>query len=416
MEERGEYEDAVNMLEGFWPGPGERPLTAGLTDEARATLLLRAGTLTGWLASQRQVEGWQETAKDLLSESRQLFLDLDLEAGYLDAAKHLGICYWREGAFGEARLIFQGALERTVVRTDDWIALELNLALVDFSEGNFQACLDRYARMMPAVETESHFLRGRFHNGLGIALKNLRETDRAIIELTAASYHFEQSGHERFQIAVDINLGNLFVLTKSYDDAHAALDRAEKLATKLRDSVHMAHAKDSRAQAWLTTRNYVAAELAARDSVQILERGSEHALLVDSLCTHARALIGLKDSKALAVYVRAYELAAELIGSEKAARVALETLGEMAGEACLTGHVTIESAKHAFEKSIVRRALEESAGKTTDAALRLGVIPQTLSWILQSRYPELRPYPGRKKRCKSIMKPIGVKARKSSKA
>ncbi len=59
----------------FWQGLPHRPDTDGLADEAKAELLLRTGTLTGWLGSAKQVPGAQEIAKDLISESAAIFED-----------------------------------------------------------------------------------------------------------------------------------------------------------------------------------------------------------------------------------------------------------------------------------------------------------------------------------------------------
>src|SRR6185369_4966866 len=73
LEEAGEFESACEMLRPYWQGLLRRPETDGLSDEAKAELLLRAGTLTGWLGSARQTAGAQEGAKDLISESATIF-------------------------------------------------------------------------------------------------------------------------------------------------------------------------------------------------------------------------------------------------------------------------------------------------------------------------------------------------------
>src|ERR687893_125417 len=73
LEEAGEFEQAAETLRAFWPGLLNRPATAGLTAEAKAELLLRTGTLTGWLGSAKQISGAQELAKDLISESAAIF-------------------------------------------------------------------------------------------------------------------------------------------------------------------------------------------------------------------------------------------------------------------------------------------------------------------------------------------------------
>src|SRR5215208_3080232 len=78
LEEAGEFDRAAESLSSFWKGVLSRPVTRGLGDEAKAELLLRTGTLTGWLGSAKQIPGAQEIAKDLISESAATFEYLGL--------------------------------------------------------------------------------------------------------------------------------------------------------------------------------------------------------------------------------------------------------------------------------------------------------------------------------------------------
>src|SRR6476620_3698434 len=97
LEEAGEFEQAFEILRPFWKAIGERPATSSLLPEAQAELLLRSGTLTGWLGAARQIHGSQALAKDLISESASLFGNLGLTEKVAEAGNDLAICYWREG-------------------------------------------------------------------------------------------------------------------------------------------------------------------------------------------------------------------------------------------------------------------------------------------------------------------------------
>src|SRR5450432_2957673 len=113
LEERGDYEsarDAFGELD-LWEGIGQRPKTDGLSAVTQAELLLRAGTLTGWLGSAEQIEGAQESAKDLITESSRIFEDLGLMEKVAEAHVDLAICYWREGALDEARITLRRVLD-----------------------------------------------------------------------------------------------------------------------------------------------------------------------------------------------------------------------------------------------------------------------------------------------------------------
>jgi hypothetical protein len=85
LEEAGNYEGARSALQGLWQRVGERPLLQGLDEQTKALVLLRAGTLTGWIGSSRQITGAQETAKDLLTESRISFEALNDLSGVAEA-------------------------------------------------------------------------------------------------------------------------------------------------------------------------------------------------------------------------------------------------------------------------------------------------------------------------------------------
>ena len=91
---------------------------------------------------------------------------------------------------------------------------------------------------------------------------------------------------------------------------------------------------------------------------------------------------------------------------------ALELLGELAGDACMRGLLTFEEAKRAFEGSVLRAALAQ-ASTTTEAALKLGLPQQTLSWILQKHHPGLKPKT-RKPRRQRLIKPVALKSSQNS--
>jgi hypothetical protein len=69
LESRGQYEAARDAFGDLWQGVGQRPALAGLSARSAAEVLLRAGALSGWLGSARQIEDAQDAAKDLISES-----------------------------------------------------------------------------------------------------------------------------------------------------------------------------------------------------------------------------------------------------------------------------------------------------------------------------------------------------------
>ncbi len=109
----------------------------------------------------------------------------------------------------------------------------------------------------------NHALKGKFHNSYATLLRSLgtsenREDyiDKALLEYTAASYHFEQAGHRRFQARVENNVGFLFATLGRFSEAQQHLARARSLHLSVGDHGGAAGAEDSRAQAFLLEGKY----------------------------------------------------------------------------------------------------------------------------------------------------------------
>jgi hypothetical protein len=57
LEEVGNFEAAREAMGELWSRVGERPVLDGLDEATAAEVLLRAGVLTGWIGSTKQIEG-----------------------------------------------------------------------------------------------------------------------------------------------------------------------------------------------------------------------------------------------------------------------------------------------------------------------------------------------------------------------
>ncbi|HEX5884213.1 MAG TPA: helix-turn-helix domain-containing protein [Pyrinomonadaceae bacterium] len=303
LEEAGEFESAVETLYPFWNGPGNQPLVSGLHDRAKAELLLRAGTLTGWIGSSKQISGAQEAAKDLISESATIFEALRIGEKVAEAHVDLAICYWREGAMDEARVTLQHVLERLGnAQSEQKLRALLNSAIVENVATRERESLRIYRQAYPLFEASSnHALKGKFHNSYATLLRSLGSSesrpdyiDKALVEYAAASYHFERAGHRRFQARVENNVGYLYATIGRFQDAQEHLTRARKLHLTVGDLGGAAGAEDSSAQAFLLEGKYDYAERAARSAVRSLMVGGEQALLAEALTTHGIALARLK--------------------------------------------------------------------------------------------------------------------------
>src|SRR5215213_6212582 len=339
LEDVGNYEAAREAMGELWREVGGRPVLDELSEATAAEVLLRVGTLTGWLGSTKQIEGVQEMAKNLITESITRFEALQDAGKVAEGQMELGHCYWREGAFNEARAWLKEALDRLRDSEGEVKAVTLlRLATVERSAKRFHDALRIHLEAVPVFEKiTNHAHQGKFYNGFGFLLRNLGTgehrpdyIDQALIEYAAASYHFEQAGHTRYQACVENNLGFLFNTIKRFAEAHEHLDRAQALFTSMKDAVHTAQVDDTRARVLLAEGRTTEAEKLVRSAVQVLERGGQQSLLAEALTTHGIILARMGNHRVARLTLqRAVEVAQNGGDLEAAGLAALTILEEL---------------------------------------------------------------------------------------
>jgi DNA-binding NtrC family response regulator/Flp pilus assembly protein TadD len=340
LEDSGNYQAAREAIGPLWQRIGERPRLEELDRHTAAELLLRVGSLSGWIGSANQIEGAQEIAKDFISESITIFKALGQRQKIAEAHIDLAICYWREGAFDEARINLGEVLTQYADAGSEQRARALlNSAIVEISEMRFNDAHRLFIEAAPLFErSENHSAKGRFHVNYAALLKKLGATeeredyiDKALIEYTAAGYHFEQAGHLPYRAAVENNLGYLFFVRGRIAEAHEHLDRARRLFASLKDVAHTAQVDETRARVLLAEGRSASAEQVARAAVRTLERGDESSLLAEALTTHGVALARLgRFSEAKVQFERACDVAERAGDNESAGVAAIAALEELA--------------------------------------------------------------------------------------
>lgn len=437
---KGQYEEAREALGELWPGIGERPDVKALTPTVGAEVLLQCGGLTGLLGGARNVSGAQEKAKDLLSEAVRTFRALGMYQKMSEAQCELGACYWRLGAHDEARAMMRAALAPL---TDDDVELKakilIRLTLAEVWENRYHEALSILREAEPVFLSANDALKGRWHGQRAIIYLKLTATerrpdyaDRAIIDLAAAIYHYEQAKHERY---CALNLNNLaFLLYKlgRYGEAHEHLDRAQLIFTKLKDTGNLAQVDETRARVLIAEKKYREADRIIGNVIKTFERGGNSALLADALTVQGVVWARLGDfDSSISMLKEAIQVAQDA-GSPVSAGLAALTLIEEHGAtgrlsepeltkmyrssndflqgsqdaedkerllACalivirrLSGmqlqdkNFSFYGAVHELEARLIDQALELEEGNVTRAAERLRLKRQSLSHMLQSRH------------------------------
>ncbi|HEU4594581.1 MAG TPA: helix-turn-helix domain-containing protein [Pyrinomonadaceae bacterium] len=452
----GQYEAAREALGELWRGVGERPNVEGLDERTAAEVLLQVGVLSSWLGETKDV---REAAKDLMSESASLFESFGEFNRAAAARADLALCYWREGAYDEARVMLEEAAARIIGDVELKAKTVLRLVVVEASAGRYSDAL----RILTGAaslfeESTSHALKGGFHNELAIILRRLgtaerrREYfDRAIIEYTAAVYHFELARHERYVARIENNLAFLLYKLGRHPDAHKHLDRAQMIFTRLKDATSLAEVDETRARVLVAEHKYREANRILAGAIQTFEKGGESALLADaftlqgvvwarlrvfesSVAILRRALgmaegLGALTSAGQAVLTlieehgatkrlpsaevyEAYQRADALLKDtqdpediERLRECARIVIRRLAGSRLRDKNFSFYSAIRELEAKLLEEALAEAKGSVTEAARLLGVPHQTVTTLLRTRHKRLasKRAPA-KKRKRSIFK------------
>ncbi len=403
LEDCGEYEEARKLLAPYWRRIGERPKLTGLEPNTAAEVLLRAGVLTGLIGDKNQIPDVQEAAKNLISESLVIFQTRRYRKKIAEAQSELALCYWRTGEVNEARDLLEDALSRLTVDNELKGRVVQRLAIVQIEASCHDKALQLLTDHAPLFHRiNNQTIRGCYHITLGNVLEKFWEEqraeylDRALVEYSAASYHFEQAGHRCYLANVENNLGLLYFTIKRYDEAHEHLNHARRVLTSLKETATVAQVDETRACVFLKQGRVTEAERAARSSINVLENSGRQALLAEALITHGRALARLGEySAALAAFRRAIDVAQSAGCLSRSAAAALGAFQEMGdhlaaveGRKLVSGRGLIEEIR-SFEHDVIKRALENAQGSVTHAARSLGLSYQALSYMLQTRHKDL---------------------------
>ncbi len=406
LETEGDYEAAREAMGELWQGVGERPLLEGLDEETKGAVLLRTGVLTGWRGSAKQISGGQETAKDLITESIDIFEALQQSSRVAEGQIELACCYWREGKFDEGRVVLNEAL-RLLSESDIHLRAKalLRSAIIEADCKRYGDALKIHTEAAPLFQQlENHCLIGSFHNEYAIVLRNLGTAenrqdyiDLALIEYAAAAYHFEEAGHLRYQACVENNLAFLFWKPGRFADAHTHLDRAQILFARLKDDLHSAQVDETRARVLLAEGRIVEAEKAAHRAVRTLEKGDAWSLLAEALTTHGTALARLhRTGHARAAFERANSVAEEAGDTQGAGLAALAMVEELSqyltnNDLCITVDRAAKLLGESREIATVHR-LAKATSYVLSVVRKYLELPPTVDWTRFSFPDAVRRY------------------------
>lgn len=433
----GQYEAARDELGELWAGIGRRPVVDA-PPQMRAEVLLQCGTLSGWLGSAKQVDV-QDKAKDLLTEALHIFQTLGLRTKASEAQYELGMCYFRKGAYDEARIVLDEAM-KGLEDIELQAKILIRQTIIEIWLGKHHEAWDTLKEAQVFYERCSDAVKGRWHGQMALVLRRLASeehradySDKAIVEFTASVYYCEKAGHERYCATTLNNLAFLLYKLGRYEESQEHLNRAHTFLERLKDVGLLAQVEETRARVYVAEQHYHAARRVIIGVVETFEKGGESALLADALIIKGTVQARLGDEKeSLHTFRSAIRIAKDAGALSNAGRAAVSMIEEHAKRlsdaelfrlyqradqflsttqdaediarlrSCariairklygseLDEYFTLPEVVLEYEARFVELALVEEGGSITRAASRLGISHQTLSLMLQSRHKKLK--------------------------
>ncbi|HEX7999600.1 MAG TPA: response regulator [Pyrinomonadaceae bacterium] len=340
-------------------------------------------------------------------------------------------------------------------------------SIVEVWTGRYHEAWDILEKAREFFEASGDALKGKWHGQKGLVLQRLALTekrtdyaDRAIMEFTAAIYHCELAGHERYCGNAFNNVAMLLYQLDRYSEAHEHLNRAQAIFERHQDPGYLAQVNDTRARVLVAEQRYVEADRVLASVIQAFEQSGESALLVDALTIQgvvwsrlgvkensiqilnraisvaqesgsylngglaALTLIeehgeSLPENKLYRIYSRADELLKDVQDAEHITKLracARIVTRRLLGPQLSDKNFSIANALDAYEARFIAEALELERGSITRAAKRLGMSHQLLGNALKTRHGNLigmrKPAQTRRR---SIIKRDSIKAQRNKK-
>ncbi len=296
----GRYNDAAKILSKYWKNTNERPDVSELNREEQAEILLRCGSLAGFIGSCSLKKDTQELAQTLITEANRLFwLSGNIER-IAECETYMASTYQRLGQLSEARGWIDSAFRHEL---DEKSEVRLYTHVVDgiilsWEEKNFE--LVNKCKILEPLFRKSQFyvLQGDFNNNYAFGLMKLGYKNEALSRFELAKQFYTKTKHYLFLARVENNLAVFFKNEEVYDEAHKAAKSARENFKKLEDKTREGYSIDTQAQIYLAEGKYKEALKCANEAIKMLKKGENYCYLANSMQTKSHIEFYLKDYSA----------------------------------------------------------------------------------------------------------------------
>jgi AraC-like DNA-binding protein len=297
----GRYDDAAKILAKYWKNTNERPDVSELNKAEKAEILLRCGSLAGYIGSCELKKDAQELAQTLITEASRLFLLFGNIEKIAECETYMAITYQRIGQLSEARGWIDSAFRYEL---DEKSEVRLYTHVVDgiilsWEEKNIEL-VNKCKKLEPLFrKSQFYVLQGDFNNNYAFGLMKLGYKNEALSRFELAKQFYTKTKHYLFLARVENNLAVFFKREKVYTEAHKSAKSAREVFKKLGDKTREGYSIDTQAQIYLAEGRYEEALKCANEAIAILQKGENYLYLENSLQTKNHIQLHLKDYSGL---------------------------------------------------------------------------------------------------------------------
>ncbi|MGI8812497.1 MAG: tetratricopeptide repeat protein [Pyrinomonadaceae bacterium] len=324
LERTGQYEKGLREISEEWKNPLYTPDTGFLPPVGSAGLLLRFAALLGFYGQNHQLTESQERSRNLLTEAREIFLELEDRNGTWECENYLALAYWRSGELNEAIVWVETAISQMPHETTGTLLhAHVVRSLILLSQKRYYENIAASVNLAPLFfRFGDAFLTGSFCTNIGLSFKNIGKGVDALRYLELAREYHVSSGHGVYLGTVENNLAQLYKAESRFARAHASIDNAVQTFRKAKDRTREGFALDTKASISLSEGEPRAALDSVTAAVKILRKSENAAYFAETLQTKFKVHLKLDEiAAAIAAFAEAAEIARTKIGDEAADRI-----------------------------------------------------------------------------------------------
>ncbi len=321
LERCGRYEEALSELRHIWEDTTTFPDVSGFVSRDAAEILLRCGSLIGFLGHTKQIPNLQEKSKNLLTEARHRFLDIyDIEK-IAECENYLALAYWRTGELVEAETWIEEALLHKLPNSGHTRLYSYIIqCLIFFQLKKFKENLSH----LRGIENDfkrfgNNGLKGDFYNHYALNLRKTGKQTTALEKYNLAKNYLQKANHQNTLAIVENNISYLYKHQHRFAEAHQAIDNAVEIFKKVKDHTREGFSLDTKALIYCDEGKYKEALKVIEKAIGILRRSENADYLVETYLSKAKILLYLDlSTKAFLCLSDAVQIAKTKISEDRA--------------------------------------------------------------------------------------------------